>query len=401
MSNIVKTTLGSILEFQRGYDLPKSQFVTGLYPVVSSNGILGYHNEFRAKGPGVTIGRSGTVGIPHFYEFDFFPHNTTLFVKDFKGNDPKYIYYLLKTLRLNNRKSGSGVPTMNRNHLHPIDVYAHLDVKVQHKISSILSTLDSKIEVNNKINANIEILITSIFENWFIQYDFPDEQGRPYKSSGGTMVWSEELKCEYPRDWLVDALEKYITFDRGISYTTKDIESGHGVPMINLASIDIHRNYKPNELKFYSGKFDDNKLVKFGDMLVACTDLTRNADIIGSPIIVPKEYDKYLYSMDLAKVNILSDEIVDLYLYMTLRTKFYHHYIKYFASGTNVLHLNLDGIGWYPCVIPPIKIQQNFAKAIKKLIHMQTVVINENNALTSLRDWLLPMLMNGQIKVSD
>ena len=124
MSRISKTTLGELIEFQRGYDLPKSEFKKGNVPVISSNGILGFHNEAKAKAPGITIGRSGTVGLPHYIDVDFFPHNTALFIKDFKGNYPRYIYYLIKTLGLNEFKSGSGVPTMNRNHLHPLEVYA-------------------------------------------------------------------------------------------------------------------------------------------------------------------------------------------------------------------------------------------------------------------------------------
>src|ERR1035437_2502581 len=153
MSNISNMTLGQLIEFQRGYDLPKSQFVVGKFPVVSSNGILGYNNEYKVKGPGITIGRSGTVGLPHYIESNFFPHNTTLFIKDFKGNNPKYIFYLLKTLGLNDRKSGSGVPTMNRNHLHPLIIQAHKNLNDQLKIALVLSSLDSKIELNNRINA--------------------------------------------------------------------------------------------------------------------------------------------------------------------------------------------------------------------------------------------------------
>ena len=155
MSKMSKTTIGDLIEFQRGYDLPKNQFIEGKYPVVSSNGILGYHNIYKVEAPGITIGRSGTVGLPHYINERFFPHNTTLFIKDFKRNNPKYIYYLLQTLNLNDRKSGSSVPTMNRNHLHPIQVMAHLDIAIQKKIASILSSLDDKIELNNKINDNL------------------------------------------------------------------------------------------------------------------------------------------------------------------------------------------------------------------------------------------------------
>ena len=140
MSSVSPTLLGELIEFQRGYDLPKSSFVSGEYPVQSSNGILGYHNEYKVKGPGITIGRSGTVGLPHLIKTNFYPHNTTLFVKDFKGNNVDYIFYLLKNLKLGNKKSGSGVPTMNRNHLHPLKIVAHLDKPTQQKIASVLSS---------------------------------------------------------------------------------------------------------------------------------------------------------------------------------------------------------------------------------------------------------------------
>src|SRR5690606_25092667 len=115
MTEFQNFELGDLIEFQRGYDLPKSQFKHGAVPVISSNGVLGYHNEYKVEAPGITIGRSGTVGLPHLIKQDFFPHNTALFIKDFKGNNVNYIYQLIKSLRLNDYKSGSGVPTMNRN----------------------------------------------------------------------------------------------------------------------------------------------------------------------------------------------------------------------------------------------------------------------------------------------
>ena len=164
MNKISITTLGKLIEFQRGYDLPKSNFKKGNVPVISSNGILGFHDEYKVKGPGITIGRSGTVGLPHYINENFFPHNTALYIRDFKGNLPKYIYYLLKTLSLNDRGSGSGVPTMNRNHLHPLRVSAYLDFSYQQKIASVLSSLDSKIELNNRINAEFEALAKTLYD---------------------------------------------------------------------------------------------------------------------------------------------------------------------------------------------------------------------------------------------
>ncbi|WP_233115775.1 restriction endonuclease subunit S [Aggregatibacter actinomycetemcomitans] len=144
MNELQDCILGDLVEFQRGYDLPKDAFVKGEYPVQSSNGILGYHNEYKVKAPGITIGRSGTVGIPHLITKNFFPHNTALYVKDFKGNNVQYIYYLLKNLKLNEYKTGSGVPTMNRNHLHPLKIRAFTNLKTQQSIAAVLSALDKK-----------------------------------------------------------------------------------------------------------------------------------------------------------------------------------------------------------------------------------------------------------------
>ena len=124
----------------------------------------------------------------------------------FKGNDVRYIYYLLKTLKLNEYKSGSGVPTMNRNHLHPIKVFATKDSETQEKITSVLSVLDDKIELNNHINTELEQMAKTLYDYWFVQFDFPDANGKPYKSSGGKMVYNDVLKREIPEAWKVNKL---------------------------------------------------------------------------------------------------------------------------------------------------------------------------------------------------
>lgn len=313
-----------------------------------------------------------------------------------------FMYYLLAHLRTSIQQSvsdtGSIQDNINLNYLENLAVNIP-DLTTQKNIADFLSTIDNKIEFNNKINVELESMAKLIYDYWFVQFDFPDENGKPYKSSGGKMVWNKELKGNIPDGWKVKFLQGLVDFDRGISYTSDDIKSTEGIPMINLACIDTDRNYRPNKLKFFSGRFAASKCISYGDMLIACTDLTQNADIIGSPIIVPNESDKYLYSMDLAKVNIITNDLTDIYLYMTLRTDFYHKYIKYFASGTNVLHLNLDGILWHQTIIPPKELQLKFADIIRSFIQKQSEIINENSKLSELRDWLMPMLMNEQVKI--
>lgn len=146
--------LGDILTFQRGHDLPRKQMVSGEYPVVGSNGIIGYHNEYTTEAPSITIGRSGNTGKPFIVYGRSWSHNTTLYIKEFKGSDPVYVYYLLKTLDLGNFAGGSAVPTLNRNHIHTLYISVP-PLPEQIEIGRTLRTLDDKIANNSKINHHL------------------------------------------------------------------------------------------------------------------------------------------------------------------------------------------------------------------------------------------------------
>ncbi len=182
-----------------------------------------------------------------------------------------------------------------------------------------------------------------------------------------------------------------------MSYTSASIVNPEGIPMINLACFSNQGNYRIGELKFYSGDYNQNLLVKQGDLLFACTDMTRDADIIGSPIIVNKEYDSYVFSSDLARIT--PKTIRKSYLYFAMKNKRFHTYIKRYATGSLVLHLNIDGVNNYPIIIPPIALQVVYSNFFWPLRHIIDENINESNHLTHLRDSLLPMLMNGQVTI--
>ena len=271
----------------------------------------------------------------------------------------------------------------------------------QNKIVDVLDKIDCKIVNNRKINDYLDEMAKTIYDYWFVQFDFPDENGKPYKSSGGKMKYSSELDMNIPISWDICTLKNHHTIDRGISYTSKDISEGTGTPMINLACIDINRNYRDGQLKYYNKSVPTDKCLTGNELLIACTDLTRNADIVGSPILVPKISNEMTYSMDMAKLNFDSNLFDKFYLYMTLRTEYYHNFIKKYASGTNVLHLNLDGLNWYTMWLPPLRLQYQFGDIINKIQAKKNEVLYENNQLAYLRDWLLPMLMNGQATIEN
>lgn len=159
-----KYKLGEILELQRGYDLTSSEMRKGNVLVAGSNGVIGYHDTARSNHPCITVGRSGSVGKVHYYEQPTWAHNTVLFVKDFKGNNPKYLYYFLKNLHLDYMfaKGSSVVPSLDRKVVHSLIVPFHENTTYQKHVASVLSNIDRKIELNRQINDNLPWLDRSL-----------------------------------------------------------------------------------------------------------------------------------------------------------------------------------------------------------------------------------------------
>lgn len=137
--------IGNVAPLQRGFDLPTAQIRNGSYPVVYSNGVLNHHAEFKVKGPGVVTGRSGTIGKVNFVEQDYWPHNTSLWVTDFKGNVPKFIYYLYTSIGLERFGTGSGVPTLNRNDVHAFKIKIPPSAEEQTAIATVLADIDAEL----------------------------------------------------------------------------------------------------------------------------------------------------------------------------------------------------------------------------------------------------------------
>lgn len=400
MPKPVKTKLGNLMEFQRGYDLPKSEFIDGPYPVRSSNGVLGYHNEFKVKAPGITIGRSGTVGLPHFIEEDYFPHNTTLFVRNFNGNDERYIYYLIESLNLNEWKSGSGVPTLNRNHLHPIEINAYLNVRTQRKISKVLSDLDAKIELNNKINEELEAMAKLIYDYWFVQFDFPiskeqahamgkpELEGKAYKSSGGKMIFNKELKREVPEGWGIGTLLDIADFSNGIACQKyrpqKDEES---YPVIKIR--EMSDGYT-NKTEFVTQDIPERVVVRNGDILFSW-----------SATLDVKIWTGGIGGLNQHIFRVSSDTYPRTYYYFEVLG--YLRFFKMVAElrKTTMGHITLDHLKQSRIVIPPINLIEDLHEVINPIIEKTISGSEENQKLTELRDWLLPMLMNGQVTVGE
>lgn len=173
MANEFKsTTIGEQLTLQRGFDITKKEQSAGDIPVVSSGGISSYHNQAKVKGPGVVLGRKGSLGTVYFLDEDFWPHDTTLWVKDFKGNNPRFVYYFFKGMsgELKKMDVGAANPALNRNHVHPL-IIEWPNKNLQDRIVSIAAALDNKIILNRQINQTLEQMAQTLFKSWFVDFD--------------------------------------------------------------------------------------------------------------------------------------------------------------------------------------------------------------------------------------
>lgn len=165
------TPLGEFVSLQRGHDLPDHARRPGTVPILGSFGVTGFHDVAKARGPGVTIGRSGaSFGVAAYTDQDYWPLNTALYVTDFKGNDPKFVYYFLKLFDFSGFNSGSAQPSLNRNNIYPVPVRVP-PPRAQAGIARFVSALDDRIALLRETNASLEAIAQALFKSWFVDFD--------------------------------------------------------------------------------------------------------------------------------------------------------------------------------------------------------------------------------------
>ncbi|MFZ1610412.1 MAG: restriction endonuclease subunit S [Chitinophagales bacterium] len=277
------------------------------------------------------------------------------------------------------------------------------DLKTQQKIVDVIFAIDTKIDLNNRINAELEAMAKTIYDYWFMQFDFPDHNGKPYKSSGGKMIWNKDLNREAPAGWEVTELRNYLSSNRGVSYNGNDI-TGIGTPMINLNSFNINSTYKSEGIKSFSGSYSASKILKPFDLVMCNTQQTAldpQKDIIGKSVLVPDIFESDIVSSHhVTTINVKKDAL-KYYLNSLFNTEYFHRYISGYATGTNILGLNFEGVLSYRTAIPPDDLLSKYKSIIVNVEKQKSETIKENQKLSELRDWLLPMLMTGQVKVND
>lgn len=369
--------LGDILNFRRGHDLPHSAMKPGNIPVAGSNGIIGYHDTATPIKPILTIGRSGNVGKPYFYE-EAWAHNTTLYVDDFKGNDPKFLYYLCQTMPFANFGGGSAVPTLNRNHIHPLETKIPVKVEDQRRIASILSSLDRKIELNNKINDDLEEMAQAIFKNWFVDFE-PFKDGKFVDSELGMI----------PEGWKVGRLTEIASYMNGLAMQKFPPENNEdSLPVLKIK--ELGQGFCGTDSDRCSCNIKDECKIHNGDVIFSWSgtllvdvwcggDCGLNQHLFK---VTSKDYPKWFY-----------------YYWTKHHLQEFIHIAK--DKAVTMGHIKRGHLEEAMVAIPDNdsmeKAHELFEPILSKMISLRL----EFSRLSTLRDTLLPRLMSGELEVPE
>ncbi len=375
---------------QRGHDLTKEQIKPGIYPVVTSTAIMGYHNAFKAEGPGVITGRSGTIGEVQYIEGNYWPHNTSLYVKDFKGNYPRFVYYFMLNFGTDRAKSGSAVPTLNRNNLSGIDVSIP-DIDTQYRIADMLSAYDSLIENNQKQIKLLEEAAQRLYKEWFVDLRFPGYEDTPI-IDGVPERWTRKtvLEClalHIGGGWGKESPVGKNTIKGKVIRGTdiNDVKSGNynDIPFRYHTENDIKkRALKANDIVF---ELSNGNINNIGRCLLIDDLILRNC---GDNTICAS-FCKLFRPLDRIHALTLYWEIQDMQSSGRMLP-----YKKQGANGIN--NFAFEDFLSHELLVPD---DESLLKPLEDIMRKMSNIQSQFALLIQARDRLLPKLMSGEIEV--
>ncbi|WP_435938694.1 restriction endonuclease subunit S [Moraxella bovoculi] len=423
-----KMPLNELITLQRGFDLPKDKRLDGNIPVVASTGIAGFHNEAKVKANGVVIGRSGSIGGGQYITEDFFPLNTTLYVKDFKGHHPRFIYYLFRSIDFSQFNVGTGVPTLNRNHLSSLLVPV-FSYKKEESIANILGNLDDKIQLNTQTNQTLEAIAQAIFKSWFVDFDpvrakaqaILNGKTRDEANLSAMAVISgkaiEELsQTEYQELWeIADAFPSELVENAEFS----EVPKGWGVRKVgevldtvgggtpSTQNNDFWENgdiywTTPKDLSSLTDKIllnTDRKITQLGLKKISSGLLPVNTVLLSSR--APVGYlalAKIPVAINQGYIAIKNSDILNCY-YILQWCVANMNEIKGRASGTTFAEISKNTFREISIIVPNQEILDIFKNKLESIYDQITKNVKENISLAQIRDLLLPKLLSGEIEL--
>jgi len=289
----------------------------------------------------------------------------------------------------------------------------------QKTIAHILSTLDDKIELNRKMNETLESMAQAIFKSWFVDFDpvhakagasSEDELDKVAKDLGISREVLDLFPSEFeeselgsiPKGWEQDVLSTHISIVKGKSYKSSELEESQ-TALVTLKSFLRGGGYRADGIKPYTGKYKEEQVVMPGELIMAYTDVTQAADVIGKPALVLEDenIDTLVASLDVGIVRTSSERLNKMYLYQLFKTAGFQGYILGYTSGTTVLHLKKNWADSYTILLPHERLMSKFNSITEGLFETLRLNVEQNKILQKTRDTLLPKLLSGELDVSN
>lgn len=341
----------------------------GIYPAYGGNGIISYVNKWNYPENTIIIGRVGAnCGAVHFSPTKCWVTDNALAFNVNSKNNPYFVYYFLKLINLNRFHIGSSQPLITQSIIKNISYSYVLDLEMQTCIANMLNVLDKKISINNKINIELQSMTKTLYDYWFLQFEFSNEEGKPYKSSGGKMVWNEELKQEVPEGWKVKQIKKII----------KEAQK---------SKIQVNEAKEKGLYPFFTS---GQSTLAFDEYLIDGFNIFLNTG--GNPDV--KAYSgKCAYSTDTWCVSAGTYSYILYYYFCKILPQFE----QLFFEGSGLKHLQKNALKNNVLLIPSQFVLDKFNIICGYTWNKITNNIKQNTELSSLRDFLLPLLINGQV----
>ncbi len=396
-SEWIDTTVGEQVTLQRGVDITKAAQHAGNVPVISSGGVSSFHDMPAATGPGVVLGRKGVVGSVYYVASDYWPHDTTLWVKDFHGNDPRFVYYFFRWMapRLARMDVGSANPTLNRNHVHPIEIRWPV-VAQQRAIAHILGTLDDKIELNRRMNETLEAIARALFKSWFVDFD-PVRA----KAEGRDPDLPAHLADLFPDSFEESELGK--------------IPTGWGAvktgDLVELSRDALNPGDFPDEQfdHFSIPAFDDRRRPKAetGGAIKSSKLLVQSEAVLVSKLN-PRIPRIWMPRLDDSRRAICSTEffvtlprpgVTREYLDSLFSSRAFASVLETLVGGTSGSHQRVQPETFLSIevALPPLRVIAEFTKMVRPMLARMSQALAESESLAAARDTLLPRLVSGGV----
>lgn len=357
------------------------------FPIFSNGlqdeGLYGYTNKATMPSDTITVSaRGANIGEVFYRKEDFLPIVRLItIIPDSNYVHSKYLYYYLKKVKIEG--SGSAQPQITIPFFSRHKIVIPKDVEYQKKVADILSTYDNLIENNNKRIKLLEQMAEKLYKEWFVRFRFPG-----YKN--------EHFIEDIPSSWRYVQLGDIASFDRGISYSSDEINCDDGINLINLKNIQSYGGFRRDGTKQYNGKYKDSQIVIAGDLILGVTDMTQDRRTVGSVALIPQISGSSVISADLVKVKL---KVPNVFFYCMCRYGFYSKYFSQFANGANVLHLKPKVLLNKKILLPTAELIEAFVEKVQPMIDIVDDLNCQNDLLTKQRDMLLPRLMSGKLEV--